>query len=110
MYNAIDTSRQVFVSTQVLQEFCNVVHKKFSALEIDLETSLSEIESIFSIHDNNIETVRKANAIKKKYGYSFYDSLIIAAALECSCKTLYSEDMHHGQIIENRLKIINPFK
>lgn len=41
---------------------------------------------------------------------TIYDSLIIATALEASCTTLYSEDMQHGQLIENKLLIINPFK
>ena len=60
----------------------------------------SRVKSMVSIHDNNIDTVRKANAIKNKYGYSFYDSLIISAALECGCNTLYSEDMQHDQTIK----------
>jgi predicted nucleic acid-binding protein len=109
-FQVIDNNAQIFVSTQVLQEFCNVAHKKFSPKDVDLETALSEIESIVSIHDNNIDTVRKANAIKNKYGYSFYDSLIISSALESGCNTLYSEDMQHGQTIEKKLKIVNPFK
>lgn len=45
----------------------------------------------------------------EKYGYSIFDSLIIAAALEARCHTLYSEDMQHGQLIEGTLKITNPF-
>jgi predicted nucleic acid-binding protein len=45
----------------------------------------------------------------EKYQYSFYDSLIISAALSCNCEMLFSEDLQHGQIIEERLKIINPF-
>jgi predicted nucleic acid-binding protein len=108
-FQVIDINPQLFVSTQVLQEFCNVVHKKFSPQIVDLETALSEIESLVSIHDNTIDTVRKANGLKNKYGYSFYDSLIISAALECGCNTLYSEDMQHGQTIEDKLKIVNPF-
>jgi predicted nucleic acid-binding protein len=48
--------------------------------------------------------------IADKYQYSFYDSLIISAALSCNCKTLYTEDMQDGQIIENSLTIINPLK
>lgn len=109
-FQVIDNNPRLFVSTQVLQEFCNVAHKKFSPEDVDLDTALSEIESIVTIHDNNIDTIRKANAIKNKYGYAFYDSLIISAALECGCNTLYSEDMQHGQTIENKLKIVNPFK
>ena len=46
---------------------------------------------------------------KDKYSFSFYDSMIIAAALECDCKILYSEDMHHGKVIDRRLTIFNPF-
>ena len=105
----IDKTPQLFISTQVLQEFCNVAHKKFSPKDIDLETALSEIESMVSIHDNTIDTMRKANTVKNKYNYSFYDSLIIAAALDCDCNILYSEDMQNGQVIDNRLKITNPF-
>jgi predicted nucleic acid-binding protein len=41
-------------------------------------------------------------------GYSFYDSLIIAAALEAGCTRLLSEDLQHGQVIEG-LRIENPF-
>ena len=45
----------------------------------------------------------------RKYNYSFYDSLIIAAAIESGCSILYSEDMQHNQLIEEKLKIVNPF-
>ena len=109
-FHIIDTNPKLFISTQVLQEFCNVSHKKFSPQDVDLEKALSEIQSMIFIHGNTIDTVREANTLKYKYGYSFYDSLIIAAALECGCNTLYSEDMQHGQCIKNKLKIINPFK
>jgi len=47
--------------------------------------------------------------IKDKYKYSYYDCLIISTALLNNCDTLYSEDMQHGQLIENKLEIINPF-
>ena len=46
--------------------------------------------------------------IRTRYGFSFYDSLIVAAALEAGCTTLYSEDMQDGQRIEG-LTIRNPF-
>jgi len=47
--------------------------------------------------------------IAQRYQFSFYDSLIIASALEAGCITLYSEDMQHEQVIEKRLTIRNPF-
>ncbi|NJK98980.1 MAG: PIN domain-containing protein [Bacteroidales bacterium] len=61
------------------------------------------------MHINEITTIDLACQIAKKYHYSYYDSQIIAAAMECGCKTLYSEDMQDGQVIENILTILNPF-
>ncbi len=54
-------------------------------------------------------TIQEAIRIKEKYAYSYYDSAIIASALKNKCTILYTEDMQHKQIIENTLKIINPF-
>jgi predicted nucleic acid-binding protein len=44
-----------------------------------------------------------------KYDFQIFDGIIVAAALEANCDILYSEDMQNGQIIENSLKIVNPF-
>lgn len=55
------------------------------------------------------DSLRHSFAISIKYGFSHWDSLIVAAALEAECTTLYSEDMQHGRVIEGRLTIINPF-
>ena len=48
-------------------------------------------------------------ALGERYGFSVYDAMIVAAALEHGCTTLYSEDMHDGLVIEGRLHIVNPF-
>ena len=45
----------------------------------------------------------------ERWGYSHYDSLIIAAALQADCEILYSEDLHHRQKIRD-LTIIDPFR
>jgi predicted nucleic acid-binding protein len=47
--------------------------------------------------------------LQARYRFSYFDSLIIAAALAAGCSTLYSEDMQHGQVIAGRLTISNPF-
>ena len=57
----------------------------------------------------SLETHRSALRICERYGFSVYDGLIIAAALESRCTTLYTEDLQHGQTIEG-LRIVNPFK
>lgn len=48
-------------------------------------------------------------ALGERYGLSVYDAMIVAAALVADCATLYSEDMQDGLVIENRLRITNPF-
>jgi predicted nucleic acid-binding protein len=55
------------------------------------------------------EQVIKAIEIRGRYGFSYWDSLIVATALLSGCSILYSEDMQHDQVIESMLKIINPF-
>jgi predicted nucleic acid-binding protein len=62
------------------------------------------------LYTNSESTIIGACNLADQYGFSFYDSLIIAAALECDCNMLYSEDLHDGQLIEGKLTIKNPFK
>ncbi len=55
------------------------------------------------------DTVKKYLSLKKKYLYSYWDSLILASSLESKCNIVYSEDMQHRQVIEQTLTIMNPF-
>ena len=103
------TEKTVTISTQVLQEMANTLHRKFKVdfhtIRLLLEECVRNANSLV----NTYETVLKACSIAEVYRFSFYDSLIIASALEADCQILYSEDMQHNQLIEGRLKIINPF-
>ena len=45
-----------------------------------------------------------------RYGFSLYDSVVAASALHADCDVLFTEDLHHGQLIEQQLSIINPFQ
>ena len=55
------------------------------------------------------DTHDAALRIAAKYGFSFYDALIAAAALEAECTILYSDDLQDAQVIEERLTVRNPF-
>jgi len=101
---------ETFISTQVLTELSNTLKKKFKLNWQAIENVIAEVSSDFNVYVNKPATIERACQIADKYQYSFYDSLIIAAALSSNCKILYSEDMQDGQAIENSLKIINPFK
>ncbi|ATQ58227.1 PIN domain-containing protein [Paracoccus yeei] len=49
-------------------------------------------------------------AVGERYGFSVYDAMIVSAALTSGCERLYTEDLQHGQLIEGRLRIVNPFR
>jgi len=108
---AIDISKgtNVFISTQVLKEFSNILSKKFKFEWKDIANAIDEVVTNYMIFINHPDTIKSACAIADKYQFSFYDSLIIASALEANCKILYTEDLQHNQLIENKLRIVNPF-
>ncbi len=97
------------ISTQVLNEFSNVFRKKFHLDWALIRALLSEIGDNTVLYANTLSTIIKATDIAERYGYSFYDSQIIAAAIESNCTILYSEDMQNGHSIDNRITIVNPF-
>jgi len=97
------------ISTQVLQEFANISRKKHKAEWSKISDALEEITSCTSVFTNEKQTVIHAIKLAEQTKYSFYDSLIIAAALANGCHVLYSEDLQHNQLIEKKLRIVNPF-
>ena len=106
----IANNTDTFISTQVLSELSNTLKKKFKLNWNNIENVISEVSADFNVYVNKLATIEHACQVADKYQYSYYDSQIIAAALQCGCKTLYSEDMQEGQVIENSLTIVNPFK
>lgn len=112
--NKTDTARQILsiggaVNVQALNETANTLQRKFN---VGWPRIGQIVDAILATCPNplplTLETHRSGLRICERYGYSVYDGLIIAAALEGRCSKLYSEDMQHGQIIEG-LRIENPF-
>ena len=98
-----------FISTQVLQELVNTVTRKFKLSYSDAINALNECCQNNILHINTSETISQACKIADRYRFSFYDSLIVASAIESDCSVLYSEDMSNNQSINNQLIIRNPF-
>lgn len=98
------------VSYQVIQEFLNVATRKFAKpLSIsDSQNYLTNVLEPLCEVFSSIGLYHQALEISSRWQFSFYDSLIIAAALSAQCNILYTEDLQHDQEIEN-LKILNPF-
>ncbi len=103
-------SRGIIISTQVINELTNILFKKFKIDATTIKKTIIELDSVFNIGEFDIVTQIKAVEIKEKYRLQFYDSLILATALENRCTILFSEDMQDGQVIENTLTIVNPFR
>jgi predicted nucleic acid-binding protein len=105
----IVSSRNV-VSVQVVNEVSkNLLYK----LSFDENEIIKFIDSLYQKHQVTELTKTifiHASNIRKKYNFSYYDSIIVAMALENECNVLYSEDMQHNQIVDDKLTIINPFK
>jgi len=101
-------SQNAIISTQVLQELSNTLHRKMGVYYSIVCSILQECLKNCDLNTNTSDTVFLALDIAERYGFSFYDSLIVAAALESKCTTLYSEDMQHNQHIET-ITIKNPF-
>ncbi|HTW81330.1 MAG TPA: PIN domain-containing protein [Terracidiphilus sp.] len=98
------------VNIQILNELANALHRKFGFGWLQIREIIDSI--LVTCPDPlplGLETHRAGLRICERYGYSVYDGLIIAAALEADCRVLYSEDMQHGQVIDG-LRIENPFR
>jgi predicted nucleic acid-binding protein len=97
------------VSTQVLNEFCNVCLKKLRLPASIIQRDIKELVEICELVYIDEKTVQLALDIQARYGFSYYDSLVVASALENKCEYLFSEDLSDGQIIDG-LIIKNIFK
>jgi predicted nucleic acid-binding protein len=98
------------ISVQVLNEAVNVMTRK---LKMDLDEVcevLAGVRYACDVQPVTVETHDQALDIMRRYGFSIYDSGIIAAATGAGCTTLYSEDLQDGQRIGSGLTIANPFK
>ena len=99
------------ISSQVIQEFLNVSIKKFDpplAHQDCLKYLNNVLAPLCEIY-TSADLFRKTIDTSERWKYSFYDSMIITAAIQSNCSVLYSEDLQHKQLIQE-LTIINPFE
>lgn len=97
------------ISTQVLQEFyVNITHKIKNPLKPAEAREIIRNYLAWPVQVNDPETTTLASEIEEKNGLSFWDSLIVAAALRLQANKIITEGLNHGQIIESIL-VENPF-
>ena len=103
--------RSGVISFQVVQETLHVLTQKFRvvAREVDRHSFLNNVLVPLWQVMPSADLYTCTLNVQQTYGFAFYDSLIVAAALEAGCTRLLTEDMQHGQRIEKKLTITNPF-
>jgi predicted nucleic acid-binding protein len=95
------------ISTQVLQEFCaTVLRRRLLAPEVAIDTTRQLAHEI--VRPTTADTVLNGVALAQRHQLSVWDGLIVQAALDAGCTTLFTEDLLHGQRF-GALQVINPF-
>ncbi len=97
------------ISHQVIQETMNVVIGKLGATPERMRQLMDDVLFPLWRVKPTRTLYRRSLDVRARYGFAVYDSLIVAAALEAGCRTLYSEDLQHGQRLEG-LTIVDPFR
>ena len=108
--STIISKKTCVLSTQVVNEVCVNLISKAGYGEDDIAKLVENLYNKYQIENIDKHIILKSSMVRSGFDISYWDSLIIASALESGCEVLYSEDMQHNQIIAGELKIINPFK
>lgn len=98
-----------FISTQVVNEFLNVLRVKRKMARTDAHELARALMQGCDVVPVTQDTIESALLIGERYQVNHWDALIVASALLADCDTLYSEDMQDGQVFEGRLTVKNPF-
>lgn len=97
------------ISVQVLNEFTSVALRKLGMKVSQVREALEPITEICEVMPLTTQVHQRGLRVAERYRFSFYDALIVAAALESGSTTLYSEDLQDGQVIDRVLAVKNPF-
>ena len=97
-------------STQILQELYSVVTRKIKN-PISPAQALAYIDKLATcpVVVNDLHTIREAVRLSSREPISFWDALLLAAAVKGRCTRLYTEDMQHGRTLLG-VQIVNPFR
>ena len=98
------------ISVQVLNELTNVARRKMQMSWDDTRAFLNMLRSLLTVHAITVEIHEAGLGLAGRYGFSTHDAMIAASALHAGCDTLWSEDMQHGMVLDEGLRIVNPFR
>ena len=99
----------IAVSVQVINEVCVNLIRKASFRESDVRALIDSFYVKCLVVTLNKQVLLRASELRDRYSLSFWDSTVVASALHCQVTTLYSEDMQHRLLVNDTLRIVNPF-
>ncbi|MCL2830387.1 MAG: PIN domain-containing protein [Betaproteobacteria bacterium] len=100
---------QCVVSVQVLNEAAHVARKKAGMSWEEIDGFLALIRALCTVVPLTIETHNLGRRIAAQYRIGLYNALIVASSILSGCRILYSEDLQHGMIFDEKVELINPF-
>jgi predicted nucleic acid-binding protein len=100
---------EIVISTQIINEMCVNLIKKIGFSEIEIQKLIVSLHRKYSVFELSQDILLRASQIRDVHSFSFWDSIIAASALDCDANCLISEDMQSGFLLDDRLKIVNPF-
>lgn len=98
------------ISVQVLNEFASVAARKLNMSLVDIREVLAGVRAVCKVEALTEAMHERALDLAERNGFALYDAMIVAAALMSGCTTLYTEDLHHGLVVEGKLTITNPYR
>jgi predicted nucleic acid-binding protein len=97
------------ISVQVLNELANVARRKMSLSWPETYSFLETVRGLLRVEHLTLGVHDTGLALAERYRLPIYDAMIAAAALHADCDTLLSEDFHHGQMLDDRVRVVNPY-
>lgn len=99
----------VVISTQVINEVCVNLIKKVAFAEQDIRELIVSFYADCSVAEVDESVLIRASLLREQYALSYWDSSVLACALQANAPVLYTEDMQDGLVVENQLTVVNPF-
>ncbi|MCB1728040.1 MAG: PIN domain-containing protein, partial [Gammaproteobacteria bacterium] len=97
------------ISVQVLNEFSSVARRKLGMSWAEIREVLTTIRVLCRVETLGLETHETGLALAERHGFAIYNAMILASAQLAGCHVVYTEDLQHGQVIDDRLETIIPF-
>jgi predicted nucleic acid-binding protein len=97
------------ISPQVVAEYYSVMLRN-GQTDAWIQANLRAMFARCRLQPANAELVATALGLRNRLGYSFWDCQVVAAALLARCTRLLTEDLQHGQVIDGRLRVVDPLR